>query len=210
MAKKKEKSATDAPTEEKIKNAARVVFQKKGYAATRTRDIAEEAGINLALLNYYFRSKERLFEIIMMQTLSDFLQTLLTVMNDESTTFEEKNELFVSKYIDSISKEPYIPLFVLNEMQNRPENFLQNVTSKDIFIDSLYSRQFQQAVAAGRISEPDLVNFIINLMGLVIMPFISMPVVRAVTGMDDAQFGKLLQARKKMIPIWIKRMMFAG
>jgi AcrR family transcriptional regulator len=63
MAKKKEVKALDTTTEAKIKNAARVVFHKKGFAATRTRDIAEEAGINLALLNYYFRSKEKLFEI---------------------------------------------------------------------------------------------------------------------------------------------------
>jgi AcrR family transcriptional regulator len=65
MAVKKVKKELDTTTEAKIKAAARVVFHKKGFAATRTRDIAEEAGINLALLNYYFRSKEKLFDIIM-------------------------------------------------------------------------------------------------------------------------------------------------
>jgi len=63
----KVKPAVDPSTEEKIKNAARVIFHSKGYAATRTRDIADEAGINLALLNYYFRSKEKLFETIRLQ-----------------------------------------------------------------------------------------------------------------------------------------------
>ena len=76
MAKTKEAKKIDTSTEEKIKEAARVVFHKKGYAATRTRDIAEEADINLALLNYYFRSKEKLFDIIMVETLSGFLQHL--------------------------------------------------------------------------------------------------------------------------------------
>ena len=61
MAKKSE-AIKDLSTEQKIKNAARKVFTEKGYAATRTRDIAEAAGINLALLNYYFRSKQKLFE----------------------------------------------------------------------------------------------------------------------------------------------------
>ena len=65
----KTKPAADPSTEEKIKIAARSVFHKKGYAATRTRDIAEEAGINLALLNYYFRSKEKLIDIIMTETM---------------------------------------------------------------------------------------------------------------------------------------------
>jgi len=66
----------DLSTETKIKEAARVVFYKKGFSATRTRDIAEEAGINLALLNYYFRSKEKLFEIIMFETFSAFVQSM--------------------------------------------------------------------------------------------------------------------------------------
>ena len=79
--------AKDSSTEEKIKIAARHVFHIKGYAGTRTRDIAEEAGINLALLNYYFRSKEKLFEIVMMETLRDFLQSLTSVFNDMESSF---------------------------------------------------------------------------------------------------------------------------
>jgi len=66
----------DTNTETKIKNAARVVFHKKGFAATRTRDIAEEADINLALLNYYFRSKQKLFDLIMFETMHGFLQSI--------------------------------------------------------------------------------------------------------------------------------------
>ena len=69
---KKEKLKTDLSTEEKIKAAARKVFTQKGYSATRTRDIAEEAGLNLALLNYYFRSKEKLFELIMAEKMQQF------------------------------------------------------------------------------------------------------------------------------------------
>jgi len=62
MATKKINKELDTSTEAKIKAAARVVFHKNGFAATRTRDIAEEAGINLALLNYYFRSKQNHYE----------------------------------------------------------------------------------------------------------------------------------------------------
>ena len=66
----------DVDTQTKIKNAARLMFHRKGFAATRTRDIAEEAGINLALLNYYFRSKQKLFDIIMMETMQSFFQAM--------------------------------------------------------------------------------------------------------------------------------------
>src|ERR1700740_358677 len=96
----------DPSTEEKIKNAARVIFHKKGYAATRTRDIAEEAGINLALLNYYFRSKEKLFDIIMAESLHDFRKHITTALNDEKTSLENKIETFVSNYIDLLINQP--------------------------------------------------------------------------------------------------------
>ena len=66
-------------TEEKIKSAARTVFHTKGFAATKTRDIAKEAGINLALLNYYFRSKEKLFQIIMMDSIHSLFQSILPI-----------------------------------------------------------------------------------------------------------------------------------
>src|SRR3546814_7833693 len=77
-------------TEEKIKEAARKVFTRKGYAAARTRDIAEEAGINLALLNYYFRSKEKLFHQVMIERMQELFGVLIPVMNDTSTALETK------------------------------------------------------------------------------------------------------------------------
>ena len=103
------KEIKDISTEEKIKNAARIVFQRKGFAATRTRDIAEEAGINLALLNYYFRSKEKLFDIVILETLSHFLQTMVSVFNDESTSFEKKIELIAENYINFGIEYPDAP-----------------------------------------------------------------------------------------------------
>ena len=72
----------DNNTEARIKEAARIVFLNKGFAATRTRDIAEEAGINLALLNYYFRSKQKLFNLIMLDALKIFLSSIYDVIND--------------------------------------------------------------------------------------------------------------------------------
>src|SRR3954468_13817719 len=100
MKSKKAKPEVDSSTEEKIKNAARSVFHKKGFAATRTRDIAEAAGINLALLNYYFRSKEKLFNLIMMETFSGFIKSIIIIFNDETTSLENKVETIASAYID--------------------------------------------------------------------------------------------------------------
>src|SRR5947207_6934659 len=92
----KKKLGENLPTQEKIKEAARKIFMQKGYAATRTRDIAEEAGINLALLNYYFRSKEKLFDIIMLEKLFHFIEGIKDILNDKQTTLEEKIETVVN------------------------------------------------------------------------------------------------------------------
>src|SRR5271154_299968 len=85
----------DLTAEEKIKEAARNVFTRKGFAATRTRDIAEEAGINLALLNYYFRSKEKLFEIVMLENFGQFLNGVQTLLNQKESSLEEKIDAIV-------------------------------------------------------------------------------------------------------------------
>jgi|SRR5690554_3730166 len=209
MAKSKEVKKLDTSTEEKIKNAARTVFHKKGYAATRTRDIAEEAGINLALLNYYFRSKEKLFEMIMLETLFGFMQNLVMVMNDEKSTLEKKVELIASNYIDLIIKEPNIPIFMLSEIRNRPDNLLEKLPVKQIIMNSAFIKQHQKAVADGKITEPNPLHFLMNLISLVVFPFIGQPLLQGISGLNDTQFNKLMQERKKLIPVWVKAMMKA-
>lgn len=209
MEKSKEVKTLDTTTEEKIKEAARVVFYKKGYAATRTRDIAEEAGINLALLNYYFRSKEKLFDMIMLETVTSFMHTMATILNNEKSTLEKKVELVASHYIDFISKEPNIPIFMLSEIRNNAGGLLEKLPIKQIVMNSAFFKQHQEAVAKGKITEPNPLHFLMNLLGLVIFPFIVQPLLQGIGGLNDTQYNKLMQERKKLIPVWIKATMKA-
>lgn len=209
MAAKKETRALDTTTEAKIKNAARTVFHKKGYAATRTRDIAEEADINLALLNYYFRSKEKLFSIIMTETISGFVQSMAVVLNDETTPLEKKVELIASNYIDLISIEPEIPTFIMSEMRNNPDALLEKLPVRQLLLNSTFLKQHQKAVAEGKITEPHPLQFLMNLLGLIIFPFIAKPLLKAAGDLKDSQFNELMQERKKRIPVWVKAMMEA-
>src|SRR4051812_26273321 len=127
MPAKTTRKSLDTNTETKIKSAARVVFLKKGFAATRTRDIAEEAKMNLALLNYYFKSKEKLFDLIMLETLVEFLRGMGIIFNDNTTSLEKKVELMAEKYIDLISAEPEIPIFIMSEVRNDATGFLKKL-----------------------------------------------------------------------------------
>ncbi len=204
----KETEIPDASTEQKIKEAARSIFHKKGFAAARTRDIAEEAGINLALLNYYFRSKKKLFEIIMIETVGGFMQTMATELNNENSSLEEKVEIIASNYIDFISCEPNIPIFMLSEMRNNIDDLMEKLPIKPIITVSVFYNQYIEAVENGVITEPNPAIFLSNLMGLIVFPFIAKPLLQQIGEIDDAQYEKMMQDRKKMIPVWIKSMFY--
>ncbi|MFV0470408.1 MAG: TetR/AcrR family transcriptional regulator [Paludibacteraceae bacterium] len=197
----------DFSTEEKIKNAARIVFQEKGLAAARTRDIAEEAKVNLALLNYYFRSKEKLFEIVMYETLSNFAKGIIEILNNENTTLEQKIELLVAKYSDMLSNEPNIPIFILSEIRNRPEDLFKKLPVRQVWSNSVIVHQLSEKAASGKIAEKNISQLLMNLLGLIIVPYVGKPFIMALGGFCEQQFTTLMQERKDLIPIWMRDMM---
>ncbi len=200
---KKTKLAIDPTTEEKIKHAAKVIFHQKGYAATRTRDIAKEAGINLALVNYYFRSKEKLFDIIMLESLQDFRQFIQAAFNDEKTSLESKIETMVCNYIDLLIDQPDIPLFILSEIRNNPQALISKM-NKESMAKSFFIKQFQQAVKEGKIAPIHPLHFIMNLIGMIVFPFVGSPIIKTVGGLKQEEFNELMQQRKVLIPKWLK------
>lgn len=209
MAKVKQEQKVDASTEEKIKAAAKKVFYAKGFAATRTRDIAEEAGINLALLNYYFRSKEKLFDVIMTETMHKFIRNILVVINEENTTLEQKTQQIANNYIDFLSVEPMVPIFIMSEIRNNPETLFEKLPIGDAILQSVFFKQHQEAVAKGKITEANPMHFIMNLIGLIIFPFLASPILKKIGHLDHDAFITLMQERKKWIPVWIKAVMKA-
>lgn len=197
-------------SEERIKAAARKVFHQKGYAGTRTRDIAEEAGINHAMVNYYFRSKEKLFGIVMLETMTFFFKGVSTILNNENTSLEEKIEQVVANYIDLLLEEPELPTFMFNEVRANPEPFVANTPIIQALEHSVLAQQYAEAVAQGRITEPNLIHTVLNVISLVIFPFIAQPIFTALSRTDKEAYKTLMLERKKLIPQWIKAMLFVG
>ncbi|EFS97764.1 transcriptional regulator, TetR family [Capnocytophaga ochracea F0287] len=202
------KKTKDISTEERIKAAARKVFHQKGFAGTRTRDIAEEAGINHAMLNYYFRSKEKLFEMVMMETMAQFFKGVNLMLNDENTSLDEKIDLIVSNYVDLLLKEPELPTFILNEVRPNPQAFVEQNPIKEALTHSVLTRQYAEAVARGEITEPNLMQAILNVIGLVIFPFIAKPILTSIINIPEEQYKALMLQRKTLIPQWIKAMLW--
>jgi AcrR family transcriptional regulator len=199
---KKKNVGTDLSTEEKIKEAARTVFMKKGYSATRTRDIAKEAGLNLALLNYYFRSKEKLFEIIMVEKMQKLLGVIATVINDNATTLEKKLELLTVNYIDMLTHNPDLPIFVLSELRNNSDHLIEKFQFGNFIKESSFFKQLQ-------VNRPDVnpLHFVINLLGATISPFIAKPIFQAAGNLNQKDFDAMMEERKKLIPKWIRSML---
>ena len=202
------KKTKDISTEERIKAAARKVFHQKGFAGTRTRDIAEEAGINHAMLNYYFRSKEKLFEMVMMETMAQFFKGVNLMLNDESTSLDEKIDLIVSNYVDLLLKEPELPTFILNEVRPNPQAFVEQNPIKEALTHSVLTRQYAEAVARGEITEPNLMQAILNVIGLVMFPFIAKPILTSIINIPEEQYKALMLQRKTLIPQWIKGILY--
>jgi len=201
---KKNKIEPDTSTEEKIKEAARKVFTQKGYAATRTRDIAEEAGLNLALLNYYFRSKEKLFEIIMMEKFQKLFGVLVPILNNESTSLEKKMEMMAENYIDLLSVTPDLPLFVLSEIRNNPGRFGEKMQASKLLRESHFVKQLMEA-------RKDIhpIHFLMSLLGMLLFPFIARPVFGSVGLLAEKEFQAMMTERKKLIPKWMGLMLNA-
>ena len=189
----------DRSTEEKIKEAARTVFTRKGFAATRTRDIAEEAGLNLALLNYYFRSKEKLFEMIMLEKLHVFFGFIGPIIYDESTSLEQKVEGIVSQYIDMLQDNPDIPFFVMGEVRNNPEIVANAMPRKDFMRNSFFIKQLKE-----RKPDQDPYQFLLSMLGMIIFPFLMKPVFQKITDTEDPKFKQMMKARRELIPAWCR------
>lgn len=210
LAKGIKQQVKDLSTEEKIKVAAKKLFTQKGFAATRTRDIAEEAGINLALLNYYFRSKGKLFELIMWENLSLFMGVMIENIKNNPRSFEDQLDFIVDKYIDMLLENPDLPFFVLNLLQSGhfEEGNIDNPILKGIGeLRSSFLDTIRKDMEEGKIKNIHPLHIIANMMSLIIFPFIASSLLMARSGnINRKEFEQLMVERKKLIPEWIKGM----
>lgn len=189
-------------TEEKIKAAARTIFTKKGYAATKTRDIAEEAGMNLALLNYYFRSKEKLFSIVMAENLKKLFGILAPTLNDKSKSLDEKITYIATSYINMLFLNPDLPLFVLSELRQNPVWLRETLNVDAYVIGSHFMEQLQE-----KKKDINPIHFLMSFLGMLIFPFAARPILQGTAAVTDEQYDQLMEERKKLIPIWLKCML---
>jgi TetR/AcrR family transcriptional regulator len=200
---KKKNHKKDSTTEERILDAAKKIFVEKGMSGARMQDIANEAGINKALLHYYFRNKEKLFEVIFVAAADRLFPRINRIFEADLPLFE-KIEEFCDEYITIVMENPYLPLFVFNEITKDPEYFLSKVwPGKSQPHPEKLLVQIETEVRKGTIRNISPLHLLLNLISMTIFPFVAKPLFQKNMGLDDLQWRAIMEQRKKEIPKFI-------
>lgn len=182
-------------TEEKILAAAQDVFIKKGMDGARMQEIANEACINKALLHYYFRTKEKLFEAIFRKVFSQILPNLMELTKSDKP-IEEKLGIFLSSYIDMLQKNPFLPTFILKEMNRDPGFLASLIKNTGVKPEELFA-MFTREMDAGKIRRMDPRDLLINILSLCIFPIASKPLMTTMFFENDKKaYSAFIENRK--------------
>ncbi len=197
-------------TEDKIIISAEKLFYQKGKAGTSMQDIANDAGINRTLLNYYFRSKDQLFEAVFRKALGIFVPSVAAMLHSE-IPFEEYLPKMIHMIIDTMIANPHIPVFVLQELSSNPDRMPQIIKEMGIDPVVFYEKMYKKmdTLPNGRkMLMPEFSQMIINLISLCIFPFAARPVITGVFfNGDDEAFIKAMYERKAVLPGLFQKLM---
>lgn len=188
-------------TEQDIINAARKVFQEKGFKEATMRNIADEAKINMAMLHYYFRSKENLFYIVFDEVFSQLYEQVIKVLSSEEFDIFEKIRNIVNEYISFFVEKPYIPHFIMGEIIRNPERIggrmSRNISTQ--FAYYTFSMQLKAEQERGVIRPTSALELLINTISLCIFPVVAKPLFTEVMGIDTEAYNSMIEERKKTV-----------
>lgn len=192
--------ADNMSTEDRILEAAVQEFMLKGYAGARTTAIAESAGVTHAMLHYYFRTKDKLFDRIIESKIGTLRDIMLGSLGDSSLPLFERIRTAIARHMDFIAANPYLPRFMINEVLTRPERIPLVIEQlkyhAPLVVESL-QRQIDECAAKGECRRVDARTLMLDIVSLNIFPFTAAPMVGALLGgiMDDPE--AFVEARKK-------------
>lgn len=199
-------ASKEITTEELILNAAMKVFTRKGFAAARTEDIAREAGINRALLHYYFRDKQTMFNLIFETRFKEFFKGLFVIFDSDNISLFEKIRRMVDHEISTLLKHPDLARFIITEIAQSPNLLIEYGVklgiNPRIFIES-FEKQVAREVNEGVIKPIAGKQLLINIMSLCIYPFVAQPVIQTMMKLDEVHFYELAEQRKKEVSEFI-------
>lgn len=199
-------------TEQIILETARKHFVQYGYAATRTQDIAEEAGVTKAMLHYYFRTKEKLYNQILVSILDYVVPKLAGVMAKQGE-FWPHLERILDTYFEMLMANPDIPFFIMTELSQRKGDILiAELQKRASFFPAglVFLQKMQQEMDAGRIKSIPPIQLILNILGMTVFPFIVRPIFSTIFNYSDEAYQKMMLERKGIVLDFVKNALRVG
>ena len=187
-------------TETKILQAAEKEFFEKGYAGARTASIAEAAGVTHAMLHYYFRTKDKLFERIVSEKINMLGDIILSAIGDENLPLEERICQGIERHFDFISANRDLPKFIVNEVLTRPEHIEMMKQNALHIVNRLLSNlqhEIDEEAAKGLCRKVDARMLLIDIVSLNVFPFMAAPIVYGAIGNSYKSYDEFLSIRKK-------------
>ena len=196
--------STITSKEQKIIEAAKIVFMEKGLEGTKMQDIADEAGISRTSLNYYYRSKEKLFDSLVEKLINIFAPRLMKIMEGEKN-LEIKVELLVDEYTELIITNPQYPYFIITEITRNPQQFIKILKNRIFEFGDLQALRDKLTMENPKYSAEllDLPQLILSIVSLLITPSLVWPAFQKLTEYN-VEFEDYLRGRKKYVKAMIK------
>jgi len=181
-----------------ILEAAKRVFVRKGMDGAVMQDIADEAGINRTALHYYFRSKKKLFEAVFNDLFNRFIPEVEEVIYGSTLSFQAKVEWFVDNYLDLLKENPYLPNFIMNELNKNPAKIVERFIIKGLL--SVHISQWLEDELGYLESDIPASHFMANMISMCVFPFIAKPLFEAfLSGNKHEAFNRFIDERKHII-----------
>ncbi|NDP19782.1 MAG: TetR/AcrR family transcriptional regulator [Paludibacter sp.] len=186
-------------TEQMILKVAQRLFLEKGFALTSTTEIAKAVGCNQALVHYYFRTKDNLFNTIFEQKFKMFFVSIFETKNMEESSFQDKIKHIIEAHFDMVKANSKLPLLIINEFSRRPEQVkilkekLQPI-AEQAFVN--LNKELENEIDAGRIQNVTLIDLMVTLISLNLTLFLLMPLAVEMLTISDSQKEIMYQHRK--------------
>ncbi|HEY5511278.1 MAG TPA: TetR/AcrR family transcriptional regulator [Prolixibacteraceae bacterium] len=196
-------------TKEKIVHAAKLVFIRKGMDGARMQEIADEAGINKALLHYYFHSKQELFNEVFYGILSNLIPGLISIFKLD-IPFVEKIEAIVMQYDSFMLMNPFLPQFVIREINRDPDQLSRFMTDKGLDFEKV-EEMINKEVETGRIRPITFQHLFVSVIGMIIAPYVGRPLFqRKLFNNDPEKYEQFLKERRVVVTAFVRQALVCG
>ena len=190
--------AEELQTERLIKEKAKILFFQKGFLNATTQEIADEAGVNRALIHYYFRSREQMLDVLLDETLQEKRARVRKILTS-ALPFREKIANYIDIIVDYGLKYPYLDNFIVSETARRPEKIKMFCAKDKSKSSDMIREALEEEVKQGKIAPISAEHFVVNLISLCNYPILAKSVIQSIHGLTDTAYRKFLVERKRII-----------